>query len=113
MKTDCVFCRIILQIEDAKRIYEDEEILVIEDINPRVFFHYLVMPKRHVESLMEMEEVDTLGNMILVAKRVAIAKGFAENGFRLVLNCGRGGGQTIDHLHIHLLGGNTSCWLPS
>ena len=95
------------------RVYEDEEILVIEDINPRVSFHYLVIPKNHVKSLMEIEDTGTLTKMILVAKKVAILKGFAARGFRLVLNCGRGGGQTIDHLHIHLLGGNTSCWLPA
>lgn len=103
--TDCVFCRIISGSAPAKRIYEDAEVLVIEDLHPRAHYHYLVIPKEHVASLLEVEDAVKLGRWLWTAKQIAESCGFAQEGFRVVINTGHGGGQSIDHFHIHILGG--------
>jgi histidine triad (HIT) family protein len=112
LKTNCVFCRIIHGEEKAEKVFEDEDTLVIEDIFPRAPFHYLVLPKKHFDSLLDVDDGALLGKLLITAKKVAEEKGFAPQGFRVVLNCGRGGGQSVFHLHLHVLGGRSLPWLP-
>jgi histidine triad (HIT) family protein len=112
MKTNCIFCRIIQGEEKAKKVFEDEETLVIEDIYPRAPYHYLVLPKKHFDSLLDVDDSELLGKLLLTARKIAEEKGFASQGFRVVLNCGRGGGQSVFHLHLHVLGGRSLPWLP-
>lgn len=101
----CVFCDIIKKNIDADTVYEDNEIIAINDINPKAPIHILIIPKKHIESIKEIEEVEKelLFKVIHTAKTVAEKKSL--NGYKLIFNVGKEGGQVIDHLHLHLLGG--------
>lgn len=111
---DCLFCKIVAGTIPAARVYEDELILVIRDINPQAPVHLLLLSKRHIPSLLELGDGDaTLVNRITAtAKELARREGIAERGFRLLTNVGRDGGQTIPHLHFHLVGGRPMGWPP-
>lgn len=104
---DCIFCKIINKQAPSQIIYEDDEIIVFESIEPKAEFHFLFVPKKHIESIIKLQEKDILliGKLLFVAKKVAAKNGLAKKGYKLVFNCGRGGGQIINHLHLHLLGG--------
>jgi histidine triad (HIT) family protein len=112
--SDCLFCKIVEQKIPAKVVYEDEKCLAFDDINPQAPTHTLVVPKRHVASLAELNEVDAglLGHLMLAGAKVARQKGIAEGGYRIVVNTGRHGGQTVFHLHLHVLGGRAMHWPP-
>ncbi|RMF83052.1 MAG: histidine triad nucleotide-binding protein, partial [Nitrospinota bacterium] len=103
----CIFCRIVEKQAPADVLYEDDEIIVFKDINPKAPVHVLLVPKRHIATVNEVEERDVLllGKLFTTAKTVAMQLSVAEKGYRLVVNVGRGGGQVIDHVHMHLLGG--------
>jgi len=105
--TDCVFCRIIARQHPADIEYEDDAVLAFKDIYPKAAVHVLIVPKRHIPSVMAMEpgDVEVLGRCVLAAKKLGQAKGFAERGYRLRVNCGPEGGQVVDHLHVHFLAG--------
>ncbi len=111
---DCLFCKIIKGEIPAKVIYEDEKVLVFEDINPQAPVHTLVIPKKHISTLLEItgEDNELLGYLFQVANSIARDKGIADKGFRLVINCNREAGQTVFHVHLHLLGGRTMSWPP-
>lgn len=102
---NCLFCKITKKELPAETIYEDKNILVFKDIHPKAPVHFLVVPKKHIESMNYLEPVDKelMGELLLVAKKIAQDKKL--KGYKLVINTGREGGQLIDHLHIHLLGG--------
>ncbi len=108
----CLFCQIINKEKPAEVIYEDKQILVIKDIQPAAPIHYLAIPKRHISSVNDLAEADKdlIGDLILTAKKVAREAGISESGYRLVFNTGQGAGQTIFHLHLHILGGKTLSW---
>lgn len=112
--SECLFCRIVQGSIPAKIIYQDEHTLAFDDINPQAPIHSLIIPKRHVESVQDLHEPDQslLGRMLLTCTRVARDKGLSERGFRLVANTGRDGGQTVGHLHFHVLGGRHLGWPP-
>lgn len=103
---NCIFCKIVCGEIPAKKIYEDEEMLAFNDIRPHAPVHFLIIPKRHIESLFECTESDgaLLGRMLAVAPRLAREQDSAE-GFRTIINTGRVGRQEVYHLHIHVLGG--------
>ena len=103
----CIFCRIVAGTVPARFVYRDDDVVVFEDIHPAAPTHVLVVPRRHIPSLAVVEAADVplLGKLLLVAASVAREVGLAERGYRVVINTGRWGGQTIDHLHVHLLGG--------
>ncbi len=105
--TDCVFCRIIARQHPADIEYEDDAVLAFKDIYPKAPVHVLIVPKRHIASVMTMEPGDTeaLGRCLLAARRLGEAKGFAGRGYRLRVNCGSEGGQVVDHVHVHFLAG--------
>jgi histidine triad (HIT) family protein len=112
--TDCIFCKIADHRMPAKIIREDTQVVVIHDINPQAPVHLLVIPKKHITKISEMEEKDQalLGKMIFVAKQQAEQLGLHEKGYRLVFNNGREGGQAVFHIHLHLLGGRQMHWPP-
>ncbi|MEA4923702.1 MAG: histidine triad nucleotide-binding protein [Syntrophomonadaceae bacterium] len=111
---DCLFCKIVNKEIPAQIVYEDDKILAIKDINPSAPVHLLIIPKIHLASLNEVsdENVDILGRIQLLASRLARDSGISEQGYRLVNNCGEWGGQSIFHLHYHLLGGKQMGWPP-
>jgi histidine triad (HIT) family protein len=104
--SDCLFCRIVRGEIPCNKVYEDDEVLAFHDINPVAPVHFMLVPKLHLASLAEVEDVHgkLLGKMLLLAPRLAKDQGL-NNGFRTVINTGKGGGQEIFHLHIHLIGG--------
>jgi histidine triad (HIT) family protein len=104
---DCIFCQIASGQIPADIIYQDQEIIAFRDINPQAPVHLLLIPKRHIPSLNQMESGDAalLGRMVAVANKLAKDEGVAKKGYRLAINCGPEGGQLVPHLHMHLLGG--------
>ena len=111
---DCIFCKIVAGGIPAKKIYEDELSVAFRDINPQAPTHALVIPRAHVASLDDAGESDEalLGHLLRVAARVAAEEGHAESGYRTVINTGAGAGQTVFHIHVHVLGGRRLTWPP-
>jgi histidine triad (HIT) family protein len=110
----CVFCRIVGGEIPARVVHEEKEILAFRDRNPQAPRHILVVPRRHVASMAELRDGDEglAGRLLLAAREVAEAEGLVEGGYRVVVNHGADGGQTVHHLHLHLLGGRTRGWPP-
>lgn len=110
----CLFCKIIAKEIPADFLYQDDRAVVISDINPQAPTHLLVIPLEHMESLDDASQKDEalLGHLLRVAARVANDKGLAESGYRTVVNTGAGAGQSVFHLHVHLLGGRPMNWPP-
>ena len=104
---DCIFCKIINKEIPSNIVYEDEEILAFRDINPVAPVHILVIPKKHISSLVDLKQEDELviGKIYTVINKIAEQEGIAEKGFRVIVNCGEDGGQEVKHLHFHILGG--------
>lgn len=112
--TDCIFCRIANGELDAKIVDQDDEFVAFHDVNPQAPVHVLIIPRQHVETLLDLDSDHTelLGRMQLKAIEVARQLGLSESGFRLVTNCLEGGGQSVFHIHSHLLGGRRLEWPP-
>jgi histidine triad (HIT) family protein len=110
----CLFCRIIRQEVPASVVYEDDDLLAFNDINPQAPTHVLVIPKRHIESLDALQDSDDalIGSMTRRAAAIARERGIAAAGYRTVFNTNREAGQTVFHVHLHLLGGRTMTWPP-
>jgi histidine triad (HIT) family protein len=110
----CLFCRIIAGEIPARKVYEDDEVVAFEDINPQAPMHVLVIPRDHIESLDDASQRDEalLGHLLRVAARVANDLGHADSGYRSVINTGAGAGQSVFHLHVHVLGGRSMNWPP-
>lgn len=104
---DCLFCKIINKEIPSTIVYEDELIIAFKDIHPVAPVHILVIPKKHISSLNELEEQDEIlvGKIYTVINKIAKQEGISEKGFRVIVNCGKDGGQEVKHLHFHLLGG--------
>jgi histidine triad (HIT) family protein len=107
----CIFCDIISKKLKAQIIYEDDEFLAFEDTHPQAPVHFLVIPKQHIETILDADE-QTLGRLQTIAAMEAKNKGLEADGFRTVINCNRHGGQTVYHLHVHVLGGRWFSWPP-
>jgi histidine triad (HIT) family protein len=112
--SDCLFCKIRDGQIPAKVVYRDEICLAIEDINPQAPSHLLVVPLQHIPTVNDLtvEERELVGHLFVVAAKLAKERGHSENGYRLVMNCNRDAGQTVLHLHLHLLGGRAFAWPP-
>lgn len=112
--SDCLFCRIARKEIPAKVAFEDAEVLAFEDLSPQAPTHTLVIPKKHIATLNDVGAADEalLGRMVRTAASLAQEKGLASSGFRLVANCMEGAGQSVFHIHIHLLGGRRFAWPP-
>ncbi len=111
---DCIFCRIAHHEIDSTIIFEDEDVIAFEDIDPQAPQHILIVPKRHINTLMELRESDypILQHIFSAAQHVATLLGIENSGFRVVINCNPDGGQTVYHLHAHLVGGRKMNWPP-
>ena len=111
--SDCLFCKIVAGTIPVTRSYEDEQVIAFRDINPQAPVHVLVIPKQHIASLAQTSADDAalLGHLLAAAREIAQQQGLAA-GYRLVINTGADGGQTVEHLHIHLLGGRHMEWPP-
>ncbi len=104
---ECLFCGIIAGSLPSKKVFENEEVVVIHDLHPKAPVHVLIIPKKHIVSANDLSESDQnlAGKLLLAAKRVAGDLGVAQNGYKIIINTGKDGGQLIGHLHLHLLGG--------
>jgi len=113
MSNDCLFCKIATKKIPAKVVYEDEDVFAFEDINPQAPVHLLVCPKKHFESLHHAsgEDLMVVGKVAMIAAQLARERNL-QSGYRTVMNTGAGAGQTVFHLHMHLLGGRTFGWPP-
>lgn len=111
---NCIFCKIINNEIPAAIIFEDNEVMVIEDIKPQAPSHFLIIPKQHIATLNDTTTQDQalLGHMILTANNIARIKQLDDFGYRLIFNVNRGGGQDVYHIHLHLLGGRQMTWPP-
>jgi histidine triad (HIT) family protein len=112
--SDCLFCKIVEKKIPAKLVHEDEDTLAFEDINPQAPVHVLVIPKRHIPTLNDLTPADDAiaGKLHRVAAKIAKERGVAERGWRATMNCNREAGQTVFHIHLHLLGGRAMQWPP-
>ena len=109
---DCIFCKIANKEIPSSIVYEDDDVIAFNDLNPEAPVHVLVIPKKHIASLSDAkpEDQQLLGKLMLTIQKIAAEQGIAENGYRVVTNCGEQGGQTVMHLHFHLLGGREMLW---
>lgn len=114
MQQDCIFCKIAAKEIPVQPIYEDEQLIAFPDINPAAPVHVLIIPKKHIASILEIEPEDqiVMGQMLSAIKRIAEQVGLADEGFRVVMNTKENGGQTVHHLHCHILGGRAMTWPP-
>ncbi|WP_437599647.1 histidine triad nucleotide-binding protein [Sorangium sp. So ce590] len=110
----CIFCKIVNKEIPSKVVLEDEHVFAFHDVNPQAPTHVLVVPKRHIAGMAEAapEDEAVLGRLLLAARRVAELTGIAESGFRTVVNSGANAGQTVFHLHVHVMGGRPMAWPP-
>jgi len=113
-EASCLFCKIIAGDINADFIFENDEVVAFRDINPQAPTHALIVPRRHIASINDLEVGDTelVGRLYLAARDIARQEGFAEPGYRVTMNCNAAAGQTVFHIHLHLLGGRTFSWPP-
>jgi histidine triad (HIT) family protein len=111
---NCIFCKIISKDLPSKIVTENENVIAIEDINPKAPVHILILPKKHIPTILNIDEndKDLIFEMFKVAIKIAKEKNIAVDGFRLVLNCNPAAGQSVYHIHMHLLGGRIFGWPP-
>ncbi len=114
MTENCVFCRIVRGELPARMVYEDEQIVAFRDTNPMAPVHILLVPRIHITNASQLDEtmLNMAGRLLLTARNVATSEGVADKGYRLVINNGADGGQTVMHLHVHLLAGRKLGWPP-
>ncbi|HPC36319.1 MAG TPA: histidine triad nucleotide-binding protein [Candidatus Marinimicrobia bacterium] len=114
METDCIFCKIAAGQLGTEFLYESDEIVAFRDIHPKAPTHILIIPRRHIPKITDLQEPDEklVGRMVTVANILAEKEGLKERGFRLIFNCGRDSGQEVFHIHLHLLGGRPFHWPP-
>jgi len=111
---DCLFCKIISKEINSDILFEDDDVLAFKDINPQAPVHFLIVPKKHISTINDLQQEDEkiTGKMILTAQSLAKQENIDEKGYRLVFNCNRDGGQEVYHIHLHLLGGRQMQWPP-
>lgn len=114
MSQACIFCRVANREVESDIVYEDDDVVAFRDINPQAPTHILIIPRKHISTLNDVTQDDAmlLGKLLLVARDLAQREGFAEHGYRIVLNTNREAGQSVFHIHMHLLGGRTFRWPP-
>ena len=113
-ESNCLFCKIASGEIPADVIYESETAIAFRDINPQAPTHILIIPRKHIATINEIAEEDEaiVGSLYTAAREIAVAEGIAEEGYRAVMNCNEAAGQTVFHIHLHLLGGRTLGWPP-
>ncbi len=110
--SECLFCRIIAGEIPSNKIYEDEDVYAFHDIGAQAPHHFLVIPKKHIATLNDADDATLIGKLTLSATQIAKQLGFAQDGYRVVMNCNENGGQTVYHIHLHCLGGRVLSWPP-
>ena len=112
--SDCLFCRIIAGEIPAKIAYQDDDVVAFHDISPQAPLHVLVIPRKHIAMINDLQPDDAsvVGKLFLAVKKVAADAGYAESGYRVVMNCGRDAEQTVFHIHLHVLAGRALSWPP-
>ncbi len=112
--SECLFCGVIKGDIKGDIVYQDGSVVAFRDINPKAPVHILIVPRKHMETLLDLEQGDKqfIGDIFYVASQLARDQGIAKDGFRVVLNCGPGAGQSVYHIHFHLLGGRPLSWPP-
>ena len=111
---NCLFCRIAAGEIPSKKVHEDDRIVAFHDIDPKAPVHFLIVPRKHIASVVQLEDADAglMGQMVIVARDLAKQLGLAQHGYRLVINAGPDAGQSVDHIHLHVLGGRQLKWPP-
>ncbi len=112
--SETIFTKIINREIPAEILYEDDEVLAFRDVSPQAPVHFLVIPKQPIPTVndIQSDQAELIGKMVLAAQQVAREQGVAEDGYRLVMNCNEDGGQTVFHIHMHVLGGRAMSWPP-
>jgi len=112
--SDCLFCKIIAREIPSEVVTETSDLVVLKDINPKAPTHLLIVPKKHIATINDLtkQDHDLIGRLVLQAQALAKEVGFADSGYRLLWNCNQDGGQTVYHIHLHLLGGRLFSWPP-
>ena len=112
--TDCIFCKIISGDIPGDIVYQNDDVLAFRDLTPQAPTHILVIPKKHISTIndLQAEDAELVGKMYLAAKQIAKDEGIDESGYRAVMNCNAGAGQTVFHIHLHILGGRGMSWPP-
>ena len=113
-KSDCLFCKILAGDIPADIVYESDTAIAFRDINPQAPTHVLIIPRKHIATINDIESTDQaiVGSLYSVAREIATAEGIADEGYRAVMNCNAAAGQTVFHIHLHLLGGREMGWPP-
>ncbi len=111
---DCIFCKIIDGKIPSERVYEDDDVLAFRDLNAQAPLHVLIIPKTHIATINDLDAANAaiIGKLYLTAKKIALDEGYADNGYRVVMNCGEEAGQSVFHIHLHLLAGRPLSWPP-
>lgn len=111
---DCLFCKIVQGAIPADLVYEDEQVVAFRDINPQAPTHVLIIPRQHIATIndLQAEHAADVAALFFAAGKIAVAEGIAEEGYRVVMNCNAAAGQTVFHVHLHLLGGRALTWPP-
>jgi histidine triad (HIT) family protein len=114
MSDDCLFCKIAAGSIPATIIHRDDDVVAFEDINPQAPHHVIIIPQEHIATINDLEPANgaLIGKLVETAKAIAAERSFAGEGYRLVMNCNTAGGQTVFHIHMHLLGGRSLSWPP-
>jgi histidine triad (HIT) family protein len=114
MAEDCLFCRLVSGAIPSRRLHEDEETFAFHDIAPQAPVHFLVIPKRHIATLDDLTDADggLVAKLVLTGRRLASEQGLSDGGYRFVMNCREGAGQSVFHIHLHVLGGRRMNWPP-
>ena len=110
--TNCLFCKMVAGDIKPDVVYEDDTMMAFRDINPQAPVHILIIPKRHIATLNEIDDTILAGQLLQTAVKLAEREGISEEGYRTLINCNRNGGQAVYHLHLHLLGGRSLHWPP-
>lgn len=111
---DCIFCKIVKGEIPSEKVYEDDLVLAFNDLTPQAPIHILIIPKEHIASANDVDDNNSklIGHIFAIASKIAKEQGFDKDGYRIVNNCGRDGGQTVDHIHFHVLAGRGLQWPP-
>jgi histidine triad (HIT) family protein len=114
MSQECIFCKIAAKEMTSSLVHEDEQLVAFRDIAPKAPTHIIIIPRRHIATLNDLtpEDAELVGSMLLLAKKLAADAGIAEEGYRTVFNCNAAAGQTVWHIHLHLIGGRQMDWPP-
>lgn len=111
---DCIFCKIVNKEIQSTKVYEDDKVLAFKDISPEAPVHIVIVPKEHIRSTNELNEnnASIVAHIFTIINKIAEEQGIKDSGYRIINNCGEHGGQTVNHIHFHLLGGRNLSWPP-